>query len=216
MGMVETAIVGIDCATRDAKIGLALAQATPDHCIINSAAVCGRTETASQRIAGWLNSAPRALLAIDAPLGWPEPMGRLLATHMAGTPIKTTAHDLFRRETDRFVKDHFRKQSLDVGADRIARTAHAALCLIDDIRRITGHAIPLAWTPAFPDRVTAIEVYPAATLRAHGLPSSGYKKVKDQEERQSILAGLRSLVSFPDDTAGMEQNALVAARSLGS
>jgi hypothetical protein len=52
--------------------------------------------------------------------------------------------------------------------------------------------IPLAWTPANVSRVAAIEVYPAATLVAHRICSSGYKKRDQTEERRQIVAALRS------------------------
>jgi hypothetical protein len=62
-----------------------------------------------------------------------------------------------------------RKRPLDVGANLIARTAHEALRLLDEIRRRTGRDIPLAWDPFVFEGTAAIEVYPAATLRARGL-----------------------------------------------
>ena len=42
------------------------------------------------------------------------------------------------------VRDRIGKQSLDVGADRIARTAHAALQLLHELRGRLGKPIPLA------------------------------------------------------------------------
>ncbi len=43
------------------------------------------------------------LLSIDAPLGWPEAMGRGLVGHVAGGMVGIDADQMFRRETDRFV-----------------------------------------------------------------------------------------------------------------
>lgn len=82
-----------------------------------------------------------------------------------------TANELFRRTTDNRIHERLGKRSLDVGADRIARTAHAALRLLDDLRVDTGHAIPLAWDHLDHARVAAIGVYPAATRIVHGMPS---------------------------------------------
>lgn len=127
------------------------------------------------------------MLALDAPLGWPSALGNVLTEHNAGEPLDAEAGTLFRRYTDCVVRDYTRKQSLDVGADRIARTAHATLRLLDNLRRKTGQEIPLAWEPTFVSGICAIEVYPAATLRVHGLPDSGYKGRDGDQARRSIL-----------------------------
>ncbi len=50
-----------------------------------------------------------------------------------------------------------------------------------------------------PDGPAAIEVYPAATLTAHGLPFSGYKTPRDEEQRAEILQGLGERVEIQPD-----------------
>lgn len=190
---MNTTIIGIDCAAQPKDIGLALGYFD------------GQTTTIKQVISGrkteddvlnttidWIRSGELALLAVDAPLGWPIALGSVLTKHIAGAPIDTPADTLFRRCTDRVVRDDIHKQSLDVGADRIARTAHAALRLLDNLRRRTGQEIPLAWEPTTFSGICAIEVYPAATLIAHGLPTSGYKKKEGNEARKSILDQMAS------------------------
>ena len=82
---------------------------------------------------------------------------------------------MFRRQTDLFVKDHVGKTPLDVGADRIARTAHAALRILGQLRTELGLQMPLCWNSDDVRSVEVIEVYPAATLSARGIRSSGYK-----------------------------------------
>src|SRR5207253_1199225 len=154
-----------------------------------------------------MESADRVLLAFDAPLGWPQPLGRALAEHRAGHPLSLPAHQLFRRATDRFVKARIGKQSLDVGADRIARTAHSALKLLADVRQKTGLPIPMAWEPSYSERVAAIEVYPAATLIAHGIPDTGYKKKDKIAERKAIMGSLERVIQLPEDRAPMELSA---------
>jgi hypothetical protein len=62
---------------------------------------------------------------------------------------------------------------LEVGANFISRTAVAALALLEKLRDEHGHPIPLAWNPAELERVSAIEVYPAATRLAHGSEGRG-------------------------------------------
>ena len=137
-------------------------------------------------LTGWLGTAERALLSIDAPLGWPSGMAAALVSHKAGEPLAGGAHAMFRRATDRFVRQRLGKQSLDVGADRIARTAFAALSMLDEIRKARSLPIPLAWDRDF-EGVAAIEVYPAATLRAHRIPDKGYKSAGGQAERAAVL-----------------------------
>jgi hypothetical protein len=95
----------------------------------------------------------------------------------------------------------------DVGADRIARTAHAALRLLGDLRAQLSAEIPLAWKPELSEPVSAIEVYPAATLVSHGLRSSDYKKRKQIAERVEILRGLNAVAKLPHDLSSMEGSA---------
>lgn len=205
--MVETTIIGVDCATEDAKIGLSLAVVGADRCVVSFAGACSSERGVAEELAAWLSEKPRALLAFDAPLGWPLPLGKALAPHKAGEPLSGAANHLFRRATDRFVKARLGKQSLDVGADRIARTAHSALKLLADVREKTGFPIPLAWDANYSERVAAIEVYPAATLIAHGIPDTGYKKKEKIAERKAIIGSLARMIQLPEDVANMELSA---------
>ncbi len=192
-------VVGIDCATDPKKVGIALADCDESRCALVAVELGESQELLAGRIASWLPPSGPALLALDAPLGWPASLGPALVRHAAGEPVGQNPNLLFRRGTDRFVKEEIGKQSLDVGADRIARTAQAALRLVADVRKLTGHPIPLAWSPSMPDGPAAIEVYPAATLTAHGLPFSGYKTPRDEEQRAEILQGLGERVEIQPD-----------------
>jgi hypothetical protein len=137
------------------------------------------------------------LLALDAPLGWPRSLSVALGKHRAGEPLESNANKMFRRETDRFIKEKTGKTSLDVGADRIARTAHAALVLLKDIRdELKLGQLPLAWGPELPRAVCAIEVYPAATLIAHGFRSGGYKNPNQDEARVEIMEDIADVLVF--------------------
>ena len=42
-------------------------------------------------------------------------------------------------------------------------------------------------------------MYPAATLTAHGLPASGYKTLRDEEQREEILQGLGERLEIPPE-----------------
>ena len=188
---MKTFIVGIDVATLAAKVGIAMAEMdSHDKATLVNVQQCGKDFKPAQTIADWLNGVEgRILLAMDAPLGWPESMRTAFSDHSAGRPLSIPPNELFRRKTDRYIQDEIGKTPLDVGADRIARTAHAALKLLGEIRKLMGGVIPMAWSPDF-NEVAAIEVYPAATLMVWGIRSSGYKSKNQNGERLEILKAL--------------------------
>ena len=188
--MVKTTIIGIDCATAAARVGLAWGLLTERGLVLKQAGIAGGEGAMVEQLAAWMAGQERVLIAFDAPLGWPESLGRLLAAHRAGESLAEQPNQMFRRETDRFIKQRLGKLPLDVGADRIARTAHAALTLLASLRQRTGEAIPLVWNAGFTARAGAIEVYPAGTLSAAGVRSSGYKEPQKVAERQEIIAWL--------------------------
>ena len=194
-------LVGIDCATQDAKIGVAFGTFTNERLTVSEAFACTKEKGAANAISEWLQSGKQpALIAIDAPLGWPKILSRVLATHRAGEELKADAHDMFRRATDVFIKQKTGKTPLDVGADRIARTAHAALCLLRDIRSKLGlERIPLAWEWPPAELISTVEVYPAATLKVHGFRAGGYKKPNQTPERKEIISNLEELIELPPD-----------------
>lgn len=198
-------IVGIDCATDPRSVGLALGVLDAGQLHISQTELGSSSPEIATRIAEWLSPITPALIALDAPLGWPEPLGRTLTTHQAGNPVTEEANLLFRRATDRYIKAQTGKQPLDVGADRIARTAVAALTLLDRIRAATGQEIPLAWSPDV-TTLSAIEVYPAGTLTAHGLPNQSYKRNQPdhRQVREQILKSLRNWVTVENATPLLE------------
>ena len=100
-----TRLIGIDCATDPAKTGLAFGYFKGGRVNVERAFVCAKQEDPAALIADWLaGSEGRALLAVDAPLGWPAAMGGALARHSAGAGIEVEPNLLFRRETDRFIQ----------------------------------------------------------------------------------------------------------------
>lgn len=200
-------IVGIDCAVDPGKVGIAIATYRQGRATVTHTEVGSKRRPLAAQIAERLETDASGIIAIDSPLGWPVTMGRELIRHSAGAPLSTPANDLFRRETDRHVRANLGKQSLDVGADRIARTAHAALALLEDLRRETGSIVPLAWSPDLEPGLAAIEVYPAATLRAHGIREAGYKRPEQRDARKEILSGLKDRLAFDTEASLIESNA---------
>lgn len=204
---MKTTIVGIDCATDPSKVGLALGEVEGDKAMLWEVATGQRGESMSETIDRWTRGIGAVLLALDAPLGWPALMARTLQIHQAGDPISVHPNELFRRHTDRFVHNTIGKHPMDVGADRIARTAHAALKLLSDLRKLTGFPIRMAWSPKIEQVLCAIEVYPAATLQELGIRSSGYKRRADRDTREEMTVELGNHIKLPPDLTTMIENA---------
>lgn len=201
-------LIGIDCACQPKNVGLARAEWAGGGPPRVTDVLCGaEVPSVAETVADWVRDADRSLLALDAPLGWPALLGPALDAHVAGAVIHEESDRLFRRETDRDIHRRFRKMPLEVGAERIARTARAALQMLDEVRSRTGLEIPLAWSPADTGRASAIEVYPAGTLLAHGFPAAGYKKREQRPVREAILQRLDGVLTLPDDREPMLDDA---------
>lgn len=211
----ETQVIGIDCATDPAKIGVARGVPRGGKVHVEAAQLVGKGGDVSSVVSQWVReySGP-SLLAVDAPLGWPAELGGLLATHRAGQPLPGEANRLFRRDTDRVVHDRLGKLPLDVGADRIARTALAALHMLQRVREACGLEIPMAWTARDVAPVAAIEVYPAGTLVSRGTTSSGYKLAADRAVREAMLDALADELLVGEHRAALLQHADVLDAAL--
>ena len=181
-------IVGLDCATQPRKTGLALATLDGSGLAVHEARTLAPREDAARTIADWLAASPRALLALDAPLGWPAPMGEALAEHRAGGSLAPTPDAMFSRETDHVVWRATGKKPLEVGAGWLARTAHAALSVLARVRQHVE--VEMGWTPGDVRARQALEVYPASVLISRGLSGAGYKRPSGTAERRAILNGL--------------------------
>jgi predicted RNase H-like nuclease len=205
--LMNALLIGIDGATDDVRIGLALAEYTDGIAQLRDCTSGAPDRHAVDIVAEWLQRSeqPR-LLALDAPLGWPAPLSEALSTHRAGERIDTPADRMFQRETDRFVRCTLARKPLEIGADRIARTAHAALRLLGALRDRINAPVPLLWGSTF-SGIAAIEVYPAATLVAHGYRFAGYKQPERVAERQDIVASLSTAVRVGAFRAALEDDA---------
>ena len=191
-------IIGVDCATQSNKVGLALGSMSNGLLTIDNVMKVGKNGSITNVVSSWIKekSTTKTLIAMDSPLGWPIKLGEELIGHKAGASLSTEAHQMFRRRTDFFIKEQANKQSLDVGADRIARTAHAALRLIDEIKEQVGMSIPLAWNSELTHPISMIEVYPAVTLKScQLLPTTSYKK-ESNKEREQVFDGLSQLMNL--------------------
>ncbi|WP_303902938.1 DUF429 domain-containing protein [Thiohalomonas denitrificans] len=168
-----TALLGIDCATQPKKVGLALGELRKGRVCILECCIGSATASPVDIAADWLANVESALIALDAPLGWPISLATALADHRAGSGMRAPADDLFRRLTDIEIRRRLGKKPLEVGANLISRTTVAALELLEGIRAKTGLPVSLAWAPDEPEPIRTIEVYPAATRLAHSAQSGG-------------------------------------------
>jgi predicted RNase H-like nuclease len=180
-------VVGIDCATRANKTGVAIASWDGRAMTLTDAFV-GPAGSMAGTLPGvlkrHLDGATPTLLALDAPLGWPAALADGLQCHVAGARLGGSAPDdqFFRRHTDERVHEHLGRSPLEVGANFIARTAFAALELLHVLRQ-TGVATNLLWSPGPAAGFVsgAIEVYPAATLHGHGAEREVYKAAEARD-----------------------------------
>lgn len=183
---MSTFVLGIDCAAQPENTGLALAE-VGDQVRVLRVHAGRRGESIADVAAQLIEGRAPLLVAIDAPLGWPAALGPALAMHRAGDLLAPAPNELFRRATDDFVAARVGKRPLDVGGDRIARAAHAALRVLAGLRERAGLDLPVV-TRRGSGQV--LEVYPAATLHVRDIRSSGYKGSGARTERMEILAGL--------------------------
>ena len=190
---VFTTLIGVDCAVDPRRTGLAVGVLYGGDLRFEGTRLATSAEDLVDAIAEWVRSHGNhhTVLAFDAPLGWPIGLGAALAEHRAGDSIELDANALARRATDDFIAARIGKRPLDVGADRIARTAHAALALLGQLRDRLHSRIPLAWQPGLRMGIWAIEVYPAATLLSRGIAIAGCKGKDGAAARKAITAVLR-------------------------
>lgn len=201
-------VIGIDCATEAQKTGLSLGIYENNEMILKESLIGSKSNSIAEIVNAWININFKVLLAMDAPLGWPVHLGETLYSHNAGGPIDTVESNMiFRRETDRFIKKKLGKQSLDVGADRIARTAYSALKIINEVRALTKKIINLTWDSKELNDISVIEVYPAATLGSYGILSEGYKDKTQTSARREIVNCISKHIKIENEFKILENNA---------
>ena len=189
-------ILGIDAAVDPRNTGLAMAGLAADGWTLHAVTTGSRDRDMAEQTISLLNPACPVLVAIDAPLGWPAAFAKSLQGHRAGDALSASKEALFSRETDRLVRARTGLMPLSVSADRIARTAAAALELITGLRERLDNSLPLLLDPSEAQNGGLIEVYPAATLKQRGLPCRGYKRPDHGPVRRKILNGISSEINL--------------------
>jgi predicted RNase H-like nuclease len=192
-----TRLLGIDAATQPDRTGLACADWDGATLRVGATHRPNGPEDQLAWLADRLTKDEPCLIGVDAPLGWPVGLAAALGTHRAGDPVAASADRLFRRRTDQAIQERLGKRPMDVGADRIARTAHAALALLGALAERSGSAIEPAWSEHEWSSPAVAEVYPAATLTALGLRASGYKGA-DTAARAALIQTLPDWVLLPE------------------
>ena len=184
-------VVGVDCALDEQRLGLARGRLDESGQLHIQRVTLGTAgESAAASVSTWIRGAEAFVVALAAPLGWPQPLAASLLEHQAGEKLAAPRDTLFRRQTDRELRKALGRWPPEVGADRIARTGWAALELLSEIRGLSQRPVPLAWQQGVESG--AIEVYPAATLLAHGHSSTSYKAKTPagRRARQDLLQRL--------------------------
>lgn len=161
-------LIGVDCATVPARTGVAIGTLLNGRVEVETVIPPARDLDVAGAVAAALAGVDRAVVALDAPLGWPAALGAALTQHHPGDPITIHPDELFARATDRAIRARLGKAPLEVGADRIARTAVAALALLAAVRERTGLALPVHAAAGPLPAIAAAEVYPAALVAAGG------------------------------------------------
>lgn len=115
-------------------------------------------------------------LGIDCAFGWPDDFVAFVSRHAAGLPVevgpdegKAWRRRLSYRATDRATRDVTGRWPLSVATDRLGLTAMHSAVLLDTIGEALGAPVDRSGGG------TAVEVYPAASLRLWGFDIRGYK-----------------------------------------
>lgn len=186
-------IIGLDAAVQDKDIGCVRGKYNKGSFTVTDR--WERKEPLVSYIGDWIKASEQAILAIDAPLGWPTSFRQVLNTHCAGRPLDIDPILFFKRKTDLDIRERFKKNPLEISADRIARTAFFTLERIGQIERNLESELQLLWSMEELKHYGMMEVYPAATLLANSFPIKGYKK-DNTAAREKLYEGLKKNYNF--------------------
>lgn len=186
-------IIGLDAAVQDKDIGCVFGEYRRGRLLLMQK--WERKEPLEDFIFACIRDSPSAILAIDAPLGWPVSFRKVLNNHCAGRPLDVDPQSFFKRKTDLDVRQRFRKTPLEISADRIARTAFFTLQRLGKVEKQIDKKLELLWDVKSRNDHGLLEVYPAATLLANGLSIKGYKK-ENITARKKLYEELGALYNF--------------------
>lgn len=148
---------------------------------------------------------PRLVVGIDAPFGLPA----LLKTHGHLTPWNSPTSpppSVSKEEHERYLKRRCERwfgRGTSSVSDRLGSNTTKVRHVVDSLRgRLREKCGVWPFTPNEEERrVQLVEVYPAATLEALGLPHNGYKspnnRLRGRQLRMQIAAGLQDVPALP-------------------
>jgi predicted nuclease with RNAse H fold len=185
--------VGIDLAARDENTAMCVIDWDPGRVQVAAPAVDLDDDALLDAIA----DSDRA--GIDAPFGWPQAFADAVAAHQADTGWPGRQEELPRlaadraryrrtltyRVTDLAVIDDLGVRPLSVSTDRIGVTTFRCALLLDRVTHERGIPVDRSGVEG---RVA--EVYPAAALKAWGLPHKGYKRAAGAPRRRQLVEQL--------------------------
>jgi len=191
--------VGVDLAAEAAGTAVARLRWTGTGAVAVTDLVVGADDAA---VLTALQEADRA--GLDCPFGWPEPFVEMLLAHRDGRlrgpdGISGLAwrRTLSRRATDLACEQVTGVRPLSVSADRIAAVAMRGAGLLGALAA-KGRPVDRAGGG------TVVECYPAAALRAWGLPHQSYKRASGTAGLNRLVNGL--LAAVPSlDLGGLEK-----------
>lgn len=144
-------------------------------------------------------------IGIDCALGWPRDFVNFLVQHSQATDAPGEIdggmdwrRQLSYRETDRHVREFTGRWPLSVATDRLGVTALRAAGLLSRLGK-AGVDIDRA------GQGTVVEVYPGASLRLWGLPTTGYKT--SPEARATLVRALMDMAPWIE--LGSQENTMI-------
>ncbi len=182
---VDQLTAGVDLASQDAGTAIAYVAWAAGARVVEVV-----TSAADADVVRAVTTA--GVTGVDCPLGWPRAFSDLVAAHRSGADVGApTSGVLANRVTDLRVAATLGVRPLSVSADRIAYVAFR-WARIESRLRAAGVAV------SRDGRGPVAEVYPAAALKAWGLPYRGYKGVTGAVPRADVVDGLRAAAPWLD------------------
>jgi predicted nuclease with RNAse H fold len=171
-------VLGIDLAAQPSSTGAVVLQCEP-----GGSSVRGSADRAAERWSAEAHGpaddelllelgASATAIGVDCPLGWPAAFVDAVSAHHRHDPWPADANrrPLTHRLTDHELRARGQGNPMSVSADLLGHVAMRCAWLQREWSARRGGE------PAWRDGSTwLMEVYPAASLRAWGLPSRGYK-----------------------------------------
>jgi hypothetical protein len=170
-------VIGIDCAAQAKNIGVAVGESAGDRCRVYEVFKCSQVSALIDRVASVLGRSSRALLSLDAPLGWPVALISTLRSQSRPTPRPECGPAFLSRHgpgtsgapcieaARRWRRSDRSRRETGAGATRGAETHRARRSRCSGSHDSRAGEAPSMCTPKPPPRHTA---WPSAAKREQG------------------------------------------------